>query len=49
MAKPTDKIIQRTKKVDKQFFKLSPEEQYKRVVEMLRDLSPNDEVRNRKQ
>jgi hypothetical protein len=49
MAKPPDKIVQRTKKVDKQFFKLSPEEQYKRVANMLKDLSPNETVRNREQ
>lgn len=49
MDKPSEKIVQRTKKLGSNFFELSPEEQYKQVTEMLRDLSPNDEVRNRKQ
>lgn len=49
MKKPTDKITHREKKLDKKYFSLSPEEQYKKVVEMLKDLSPNEDVRNRKQ
>ncbi len=48
MADETKKIIQRVKKIDKQYFKLNPEEQYKRIAEMLKDLSPNEKVRNRK-
>ena len=49
MSKQSDKIIQKTKRIDEKFFQLSPKEQYKLVAEMLKDLSPNDEVRNRKQ
>jgi len=49
MKKSNDKITHREKKLDKQYFSLSPEEQYKKIVEMLKDLSPNEEVRNRKQ
>lgn len=49
MNEPSERIVQRTKKLGKQFFNLSPEEQYKQVTEMLRDLSPNDQVRNREE
>lgn len=49
MKKTTNKITHREKKLDRKYFSLTPEEQYKKVVEMLKDLSPNEDVRNRKQ
>ncbi len=49
MKKTTGKITHREKKLDRKYFSLTPEEQYKKVVEMLKDLSPNEDVRNRKQ
>jgi hypothetical protein len=46
MAKLTDKIIRKFKKVEKTYWDMTPEEKYTYVQSMLRGHSPNDEIRN---
>jgi hypothetical protein len=46
MAKLTDKIIRKFKKVEKTYWDMTPQEKYAYVQSMLRGHSPNDEIRN---
>lgn len=48
MAKFTNKIVRRFKKVERGYWDLTPQERFESIREMLMDFSPNDDVRNRK-
>ena len=48
MAKPTNRIIRKSKKVEKTYWDMTPEEKYEYVKGMLEGFSPNEEVRNKR-
>jgi hypothetical protein len=48
MAKLTDKMIRKFKKVEKTYWDMTPQEQYAYMKGMLEGFSPNDEIRNKK-
>ena len=46
MAKPTNRIIRKSKKVEKTYWGMNPEEKYAYIKGMLEGFSPNEEIRN---
>jgi hypothetical protein len=48
MAKLTNKMIRKFKKVEKTYWDMTPEEKYAYIKGTLQGFSPNDEIRNKK-
>ena len=46
MAKPPNRIIRKSKKVEKTYWDMTPEEKYAYIQGMLEGFSPNEEIRN---
>ena len=48
MARPTNRMIRKFKKVEKTYWDMTPEEKYAYIKGTLQGFSPNDEIRNKK-
>lgn len=46
MADSNKKMIKKTKKIDKTYFDMTPEQKYEYAKKMLENFSPNEKIRN---